>query len=206
MTDRSYPIAVQRALDELPPVAQAAALAQLPYARGEEEQLNIVTDAWLRCAQGSDYVDTVRWIRSRRRRDRQDMRRAGTALDVMDDGDRKRWINGLGRRDNSLPFGRRMTMLVDQDPLASLLARERLDEYQDGLRAVGIMVDAAPATIDTLPALSVMEVVTRIHRGLRAVQTAMRRICCAELAGQGVLPGIPSAREVYRARALGNAA
>lgn len=191
MADRRYPIAVQRMLDVLPPAAQAAALAQLPFARGLDDQLTVVSDAWLRCALGDDADGAARWMASSRRREGLDMRRAGHAVDIMDD---------------AAPSGLGKSQWVEDDPLACLLAAEAVQIYQAGLLAAGIVVDAAPSTIGTGQGLATADVAQLAHRGLRAVQTRMRRTCRAELDGQGVLPGMPAAAEVYRARALGAAA
>jgi len=188
MTDQSYPIAVQRALDELPPGARTAALAQLPFARGLDDQLTVVTDAWLRCAAGSNATDTTRWIANCRRREALDNRRAGRAVEFMDD---------------SLPFGLGEPILVEQDPMAGLLAAEAAEVYQEGLRAAGIAVDAAPATIELLQSLPVEETARRCRRSLRAVQSHMRWLLLCELAGQLTLPRVPCATEVFRARGLG---
>jgi len=188
MIDHSYPIAVQRALDELLPAARAAALAQLPFARGLDDQLTVVADAWLRCAAGSDATSATRWIASGRQREALDNRRAGRAMDFTDD---------------SLPFGLGEPMLAEQDPMAALLAMEAAEVYQGGLRAVGIDVDAAPATIELLPSLPVEETARRCRRSLRAVQSHMRWLLVCELAGQLTLPRVPRAMEVFRARGLG---
>lgn len=190
MTDHCYPIAVQRALDELPPAAQIAAVAQLPFARGLDDQLTVVADAWLRCATGTDADAASRWIGSQRRREALDMRRAGRAADVH----------------GSLPFGLGEISLVEQDPLAALLADEAERIYRAALREAGIDVDAAPATVGTVEALATSDAARRSHRSARSVQTRMRDLTRAELGGQGSLPGIPAAAEVYHARSLGDVA
>lgn len=191
MNDRSYPHCVQRALAELSPEAQAAALAQLPFAQGIDDQLTVVADAWLRCAAGSDAAGASRWIASKRRREFLDNRSAGRAVEIVDD---------------SLPFGLGEPNLVEQDPMAALLAAEAAQVYQAELRAAGVAVDAAPATVGTVQGLATVDAARLAHRCARSVQVHMRDMCRAELGGQSSLPGIPPASEVYRARALGGAA
>jgi hypothetical protein len=191
LNDRSYPHCVQRALAELSPEAQAAALAQLPFAQGIDDQLTVVADAWLRCAAGSDAAGASRWIASKRRREFLDNRSAGRAVEFVDD---------------SLPFGLGEPNLVEQDPMAALLAAEAAQVYQAELRAAGVAVDAAPATVGTVQGLATVDAARLAHRSTRSVQVHMRDVCRAELDGQGSLPGIPAAGEVYRARAIGGVA
>lgn len=190
MTDHLHPYAVQRALDALPPSARCAAVAQLPFARGLDDQLTVVADAWLRCATGSSSASAARWIGSNRRREALDNRRAGRAMDIFED----------------LPFGLGEPKLVEQEPLAALLAAEAVQVYRAGLRAAGVDVDAAPSTIGTGQGLATVDTARLAHRSTRSVQVHMRNVCRAEIDGQGSLPGIPAAGEVYRARAIGGVA
>lgn len=191
MSDRTYPQPVQRVLAELSPAALAAALAQLPYARDLDDQLTVVADAWLRCAAGSDAAGASRWIASKRRREFLDNRSAGRAGEIVDD---------------SLPFGLGEPNLVEQDPMAALLAAEAVQVYRAELRSAGVALDAAPATIGTVQGLATVDAARLVRRCARSVQAHMRDVCRAELNGQGALPGIPAAGEVYSARALGGAA
>ena len=174
MSDRAYPREVQRQLADLPLEILPAALQQLPFARGLEEQLDVVTDAYFKFREGKAAPAASRAIWSDRRRAKKDMRRAGSAADA--------------------------STLVDMDStFASLVA----EEYQAATLAAGWASAAAPATIGQEPALTVALVALACHRSLRAVQSRMRCACRAELGGQGVLPGVPAAGDVYLARALG---
>lgn len=193
-THAHYPAAVRRALDTLPAAARAAAESQLPFARGLDDQLTVVADAWLCCEAGSDSAGAARRIASTRRRESLDGRRAGRAVDI-----------GGDHLHLHLPFGLGEPQLVEQDPLAALLAGEAARVYREGLREAGIAADAAPATVGTQAALATADVAVLAHRCARSVQSRMRGRCRAELGGQGTLPGVPPAGEVYRARALGGA-
>lgn len=177
MTERTYPQRIQRALDALSPVALPVALEQLSYAHGLDDQLSTVNEVWCLVAEGRDAAGVARWFRDTRWRETRDMRRAGSAVDA--------------------------SALVDEDPAAASLA---VVEYHAAATAAGWSTAAAPATVGQEPALPVAIVATACHRGLRVVQTRMRSACCAEMRGQGVLPGVPAAGAVYRARALGSVA
>lgn len=183
MIERSYSTRVQHALAALPPAAFAAALDQLRFIKGEDDQLTLVADAWMVVAGGRDATAAARWLRSARKRELKDMRRAGTAADVSKISD--------------------VWLVAEQDPIAAAMGAEAAMEYQAAAVAAGWATAAAPATIGQEPALPVVLAAQASHRGLRTVQTRMRGICRAEQGGQGVLPGVPAAREVYAARALG---
>jgi len=183
MTERDYSKRVQRALDALPPAALAAALDQLVFTKGEDEQLTVVTDSFIHVAAGSDATAAVRCIRSERKRERKDMRRAGSALDVTTASD--------------------VGLVSEQDPCSTAIAAEAFYLYQASAIKAGWSRAAAPATIGLEPALSVVLAARGCRCGLRTVQNKMRDICRAERDGQGVLPGVPLARDVYTTRALG---
>lgn len=177
MSDRSCPQRVQRTLDALAPAAAAIATHQLSYATGVDDQLTTIAQVWELLEEGRDAAGVARWFRDMRTREARDMRRAGAAADAAD--------------------------LVDQDPTGAGLA---VMEYLDQVAAAGWSIAAAPATFGQEPALLVPQVAAASHRGLRTVQIRMRLLCRAELRGQGVLPGVPTASAVYRARALAGAA
>ena len=174
MSDRTYPSEVQRQLADLPLEILPAALEQLPYARGLEEQLDVVTDAYFKFREGKAAPEASRAIWSDRRRAKKDMRRSGSAADA--------------------------STLADMDSTFASVAAE---EYRVATLAAGWASAAAPATVGQEPALRVAVAAAACHRGLRTIQTRMRAAARAELIGQGVLPGVPTAREVYLARALG---
>lgn len=173
MTELTYRARVQRQLAQLAPSTQAIALTQLGYAHGTDDQLATISKVWILVEEGRDAAGVARWFRDERTRAARDLRAAGRAADA--------------------------SILIDQDPTtASLMAWE----YQAAAAAAGWVRAAAPATIGQEPALPVALVASACHRGLRQVQTHMRGTCRAELGGQGVLPGVPPAAEVYAARAL----
>jgi len=178
MNERTYSKIVKRALDSLPEPALVVALDQLRFVRGDDDRLTLINEAWLLVASGRDTADAVRFLRSSRKRERKDMRSAGSALDVTIDGGE--------------------ASLVQNDPAAGMLA---VEEYLDAALAAGWSVAAAPATVGQEPALPVALAARACRRGLRTVQTRMRGVCRAELRGQGVIPGVPAACEVYATRA-----
>jgi len=177
MTERTYSQRVQRTLDVLPSAVLSAALEQLTYARGLDDELITIAEVWRLVEEGRDAAGVARWFRDSRWREAHDMRLAGRAADTSD--------------------------LVNLDPTSASLAAA---EYQAAALAAGWANAAAFATIGQEPALPVVLVARACHRGLRIVQTRMRGVCRAELGGQGVLPGVPAAVDVYRARALGGVA
>lgn len=183
MTDEIYSKDLQRALDALPPVAGVVATAEFRWCRDEGEKLEVISIAYILTADGFDEASAARWFWSKRKRERKDGRRAGCALNVM-----------------ALSLA-----AAGMDPCDLLLAEEAAIAYRAVAIAAGWATPAAPATVGHEPALPVAMVARGCLRGLRTVQTKMRGICWAEIAGQGVLPGIPAALEVYAGRVLGGA-
>ena len=148
-------------------------LHEFKFLQGEDEKFEVVSEVYIQLRAGRSGEDLKRWLWSNRKREFKDMRRAGCAADAAG--------------------------LEEQDPtMASLVAVE----YLAALEAAGCPA-AAPATIGQESALPVKQAARASHRGLRTVQTHMRGVCRAELGGQGVLPGVPQAMEVYAARGLG---
>lgn len=187
MTDpaAAYPAPVRAELAVLPPAALAAAVAVLPYVHGLDDQIEVCHEAWRLVAEGRDAIAATRWLRSARKREERDMRRAGRAVDAATEP----WLLG----DAALDL---------QDPAAALLAKEAAVAYRDAAFAAGWQTPAAPATVGKETALPVVLAARECRRCLRTIQTKMRGVCHVEQAGQGVLPGVPAAAEVYRARAL----
>ena len=182
MNNHFIPPRVQRSLDALQPTALAAAQSQLPWARGIEAQLTVVADAFMLTADGRNASGASVGIWSNRRRERDDQRRPGSADD----------IDAIGLAAEGM------------DPLDLLLALEAIEEYEAAALAAGWAVPAAPASIGLEQALTVLNAASACRRGLRTVQARMRRVCQAELRGQGVLPGVPAADEVYTTRSIGD--
>ena len=176
MSDFRLTPLVLATLDALQPSARPIAAVQLTYARGEDDQLITLAEVWRLVEEGRDAAGVARWFRNTRMREARDMRRAGCGLDAAD--------------------------LADQDPTSASLAAL---EYVTATTTAGWANPAAPSSIEQEPALPVVETARGSRRGLRTVQTKMRRACLEELAGQGVLFGVPPAGEVFKARALGGA-
>ena len=153
---------------------RAVLIHEFQFLRGEDEKFETLSEAYIQVRGGRSGGDLKRWLWSNRKRNGMDMRRAGAALDAA--------------------------TLVDMDPtMANLVAAE----YLAATVAEGWERPAAPATIGQEPCLPVALAAGASHRALRTVQTKMRSACRAELLGQGVLPGVPAASEVYKARMLG---
>jgi hypothetical protein len=180
MTDHTDLSRVQRMMDALPPAARAAAERQLPFALDRDDQMAVVTDAWIFAAElAQPTADRVsQKIRDRQWRERHDARAAGWALDSATLAD----------------FG---------DPSSKLEDLQRAAALVEECRALGLDTPAAPASIRQEPALPVAEAARWCRRCLRSVQIKMREVCRRELAGQGVLPGVPLGRVVYTTRGLG---
>ena len=162
---------------------RAVLIHEFRFLRGEDERQDTVQEAYIQIENGCTGADLKRWLWSNRKRNGKDMRRAFRAENLNDEG----WHG----------------QVVEQDPLAFAIAGEALFEYQKRAAAAGWASAAAPATVGQEPALRVAVAAAACHRGLRTIQTRMRSAARAELIGQGVLPGVPTAREVYLARALG---
>lgn len=184
MTDRTYSSRVQQALDALPAAALAVALEQLQFTDDHDEQLGVVAESWIQVRLGQSTDTAANTVGRRRRAER----RTGSMIDMLD-----------GSWDNIEPVW--LGSSVGDDPAASLEAWQVIEQRRAISRAHG--VPAVAAATHNGEACDTTDLVSGwLHRCVRSVQATMRRICGAELAGQGVLPGVPPAREVYSARAL----
>lgn len=222
MTDHLHLTArVQRALDALPAGALDMALSQIKYGQDEDEQLGVVSQScieWLSGSAGKKATNTIG-------RTRRGERITGLAVACRTDSSATHIPVASPRvtsrdLDETYEFAHSNLLWADTwadryashqalDP-AELLAVEqstwqRLAEQRAVTGALVADIDqcAAPATINGDPGLTVAAAAKLSSRHKSRVWITMRLICLAELTGQGVLPGIPRAAEVYRARSLG---
>jgi len=177
MTDRIYRPRVWQLLDALSPAERAAAERQLPFALDADDEFAVVADAYIFAA---DLVQPTADRISQKIRDRQ-----------MRDRRNLCWGRGAQEFDQAS-----LGMAVQHIDPAAL--HELAQEFDQAAGCWSALADAL--------VLDVCAAATRSHRSLRSVQTKMRQRCRSEAGGQLVLPGVPAAREVYSARALGGAA
>jgi hypothetical protein len=168
----TYQDTVRRTLDALLSTGRAAVERQIPFTAAGDDFLEMAADACILSLEGLTADKISQVIRDRQIRARLDQRVAGRAAAL----DVAQGMPGCG--------------LHQSDPAELLEAMQSIEALQASDKPCGARM------------LPVADIAGRCHRGLRSVQTTMRRICRSEAGGQMTLPGMPAAGDVYSARAL----